>query len=610
MNFRLHDHWPHQVRRDRWLLGVALVIVVSLLGRLFVLQIVGQERYSMISDDNRIEAIPLQAPRGVILDRNGDVLAESHPAYQIDVVPTRQTPMLRTVRDLGRLLQMDVLAVEEELKGRAPDEAGPVTVKSGASFAEVSLVEEHRGQLPGVEVRIETRRSYPFGRLACHVIGYVGEMTRDEAPRLSALGYLYGQMVGRMGIEGRYETLLSGVNGVEYIEVNAHGRKVGSFPDRFRKPRPGSTLWLTIDRRLQEAAEQAFPDSLSGCLVALDPYTGDVLASVSKPGFDPGIFAGGLTGNTWRKLREEKGNPLMNRVIQSAYPPGSTFKMVSAAAALELNLVGPFNAPFAACTGGMAFGNRVFRCWREGGHGSLNLEDAIAQSCDVYFYQLGRRLGLDAWSRYAALMGFGKGTRVDLNSEAAGLLPDAGYFNRRYGKDRWSGGVMLNLAIGQGEVLATPMQVARYTAALAAGGYLVQPHVLLKTDASAPDPPSARRIEELSASTLAAIRQSLLAVVDRGTGKQAQVGGVRVAGKTGTAQNPHGEPHAWFVGFAPFEHPRIVVATIIENAGHGGSVAAPVARKVIEAYLKDIPELAQTPIAAVQPLPSQQTQDQ
>jgi penicillin-binding protein 2 len=569
-------------------LGVVLVFFGFLVIRLFMLQIVGSERYRIMSDDNRIEAVPLEAPRGAILDRNGEVLADSHPSYQIVILPSRRDVMVRTVRELGMLLHVDVTQVEREILDRKVDGQQPIRVKRGATFAEVSLVEEHRDELPGVEIQIETKRSYPSGMLVCHVLGYVGEMTQEEVPKFSPQGYLYGQTIGRKGIEARYEKFLKGVNGVEYLEVNALGRRVGSFPERLEKPRPGTTLWLTIDRRLQEVVEQAFPDSLSGGLVALDPYSGEILALVSRPGFDPNLFVDGLSRRMWEKIREAEGDPLINRVVQSAYPPGSTLKMVAAIAGLESGIIAPYVSPFGACTGAMAFGNRSYRCWREGGHGSLSMHEAIAQSCDVFFYQLGRRVGLTSWSRYAGLLGFGKKTGIDLDSEAAGLLPTSQYYNRRYGERRWTSGVMLNLAIGQGEMLATPIQMVRYIAAIGTGGYLCRPHLLLKAEGYPSEETPLLRIDGVSPMTWSAMKHSLLAVVEHGTGRQAQVGGLRVAGKTGTAQNPHGDDHAWFVGFAPYEQPRIAVAAIVENAGHGGSVAAPIVKKVIETYLKEI----------------------
>jgi penicillin-binding protein 2 len=584
----LYGKWPNDERRDRYILGVVFAFFGLLIIRLFMLQIVGSERYRMMSDDNRIETVPLEAPRGSIFDRNGEVLADSHPAYQIVILPSRRETMLHTTRELGMLLHIDIAQAETEILKRVTGEQQMIRIKRDATFAEVSMVEEHRDELPGVEIQIETKRSYPFSTIACHVLGYIGEMTQEEAPKFSSQGYLYGQMVGRKGIEAHYENLLKGVNGEEYLEVNALGRRVGSFPERLKKPQPGLNLWLTIDGRLQEAAEEAFPDSTAGSLVALNPYNGEILALVSKPGFDPNIFVSGLSHKAWKQLREAENNPLMNRVVQSAYPPGSTLKMLTAITGLESGLLDPYASHFAACTGGMMFGNRFYRCWRKGGHGSLNMHEAITQSCDVFFYQLGRRIGVASWSRYAGLLGLGEKTGIDLDSEVSGLVPTPQYYDRRYGEKHWTSGVMLNLAIGQGEVLATPIQMARYIAAIGTGGYLCEPHLLMKIEGRQPETKPSVRMNRISPMAWFPIKHALLAVVEHGTGRQAHIEGIHVAGKTGTAQNPQGEDHAWFVGFAPYEHPEIAVAAIVENAGHGGSVAAPVVKEVIETYLREI----------------------
>jgi penicillin-binding protein 2 len=356
--------------------------------------------------------------------------------------------------------------------------------------------------------------------------------------------------------------------------------------------RPGSDLVLTIDLSLQRAAEKALSDTLSGAIVALDPATGEVLALVSKPDFDPNLFSSVVPESTWKALNEDPGHPLLNRAIQSTYPPGSVMKVITAAAGLESGVITQ-QSRFSPCSGAYKFGDRWFGCWQPEGHGSLGLVDAIAQSCDVYFYQLGLKLGLDRWSDYAAGCALGHPLGLDLGGEAGGLVPTREYFDNRYGKKNWGPGVLLNLVIGQGENLWTPLQAAEIMAAIANGGTLYRPYLVREIHSpggrSLPQKPVIVGHMPFSATNLKILQRALRAAVHdlRGTGRMASVRGVDVAGKTGTAQNPRGEDHAWFAGFAPVENPRIAVAVVVEHGGHGGSEAAPIAARVIGAYLTE-----------------------
>jgi len=568
---------------------VFLLFTFSLFGvltfRLFCLQIIGGERYLRMSERNRMSIIPVEAPRGLILDRDGRTLVENRPSYTISVLPDMVKDRDKVASFLSSITGVDEDEISARIREGRKNPYELVKVKRDADVRMVAEVEENACWMPGITVQVEPRRSYPYGKLASHLLGYTGEISGEELRRLKERGYLRGEMVGKDGVEKVYEDFLHGINGVRYIEVNARGKELGPFPGKESKePVPGADVYLTIDLDLQMAAEEAFPDTLSGALVALDPNNGEILAMLSRPTYDLNLFSTVLTFDTWNRLNLDPKHPLLNRAVQSAYPPGSTAKMVAAIAGLELGVVDECSR-YVPCEGTYRFGNREYRCWKA--HGSLSLTRAIIESCDIFFYQLGRDVGLESWAYYAGKLGFGRPTGIDLPCESKGLIPTPEYYDRKYGKGRWTEGYLLNISIGQGEILATPVQLARYIAAIATGR-LVTPHVLARVSGGRSPGGWGVRELDISESSLSFVRRALLGVVEdeKGTGKLARVSGVAVAGKTGTAQNPHGEDHALFVAFAPFDKPVIALAVVVENSGHGGSVAAPIARKVISAYLK------------------------
>ena len=568
-------------RPGRSLLIVSSLLFAILVVRLFSLQVAGRRHYRALSEENRIQPVSLRAQRGLILDRAGRILAENRPSYAITLMPSGAQDAQETMERLNRLIGLD--------GGRADREFGrrrrPVNLVRDASFEIISIVEEHRNELPGVKIETESRRAYPLEMYASHVIGYMGEMAEHEEERLYSKGYVFGQWIGRDGIEREYEDLLRGTNGIEYREVTAAGREIGTLSEGRVPPRPGQDVQLSLDIDLQCTAENSFPDTSMGALVALDPRNGEILAMVSRPNFDPGLFSSLMSPEMWGRMANDPRKPLLNRAVRGQYPPASTLKMVTATAALDLGSVGKrWRAP--ACTGALDFGNRSYGCWREEGHGSLDLIQAIAQSCDVFFYHLGRRVGLERWSRCARAFEFGRRTGVDLPREESGLVPSKEYYDRRYGE--WTQGLMLNLAIGQGEMLATPLQMARHVGAICTEGYLAQPHLLLrKGPASSYRSTHSSSVRGVSAETLRIMRRAMLETVEgeKGTAKGARIPGHRVAGKTGTAQNPHGEDHSWFVGFAPFEQPTIAIAVVVEHGGPGSGIATFIAREVLEVHL-------------------------
>ena len=576
-------------RRARCLLALVLAMFGILGARLYSLQIGDGERYRIQSEKNTMQPVPLEASRGLIRDRNHLILVDNRPSYTISVIPRRFLQGLENderdagIRRLGKIVNLPEPVVRKKLFKGKRQYYEPVRLRRDVAFGAVSLVEEERYDLTGVEIQVEARRGYPEfngqGTIAAHLLGYVGLIDPDEYPRLAHQGYSYDDQIGKRGIERLCESMLRGQNGVKYIEVNAYGREVGSFPDKTQPPQPGTDVIMTIDARLQFVAEAVFPDSLSGSLIAINPQNGELPAVVSKPDFHPRAIRDPIT---WERLKSGNLNPLLNRVIQGEYAPASILKMITAIAALDMGILKADEIRFDPCEGHFEFGNRIFRCHVERGCGALNLRGALRRSCDVFFYHLGLEVGIANWNHYSTLFRIGQATGIDIagggDGESPGLLPDREYYKKN--KGRYFDGNMLNLAIGQGETLVTPIQIARYTAALATG-LLVTPHVL--KNGGRVYPTEKLQIPE---DILDTIRDIMIDVVQYGTGRRGRIDGITVAGKTGTAQNSHGEDHAWFIAFAPAEDPEIAVICLVANGGQGGAVAAPMARKVFERYFE------------------------
>ncbi len=581
--FSQNDNSSH---RDQLYLfmGIVTALFLLLAVRLFYFQIISGEEYRAHSERNRIRPVVLEALRGLILDRYGVVLAENSPSYTIDAIPFETSD--ETADYLGELTRQDVQAILRRIRDPSVNRFNPIPVQRNVSFDIVSQVEEHLLDLPGVFVQITPSRIYGMGTLASHVLGYVSEISREELDRLADEGYRSGDIIGKLGVEKSFEHHLRGQNGLEFMEVNARGEELGLLPGTpVILPETGNNVYLTLDTRIQSVAEEAIPDSLAGALVAVEPKTGAVIAIVSSPGYDPNLFTEWIPQKTWDTLRNHPLKPLLDRSRDGQYPPASTMKIVTASAALEEELVTP-NTVFRSCNRGYQFGNRWAGCWTSG-HGSMSFRDAMTNSCDVYFYQVGHLLGLDRWGRYARGFGFGAPSGIDAGVEQAGLVPDADYYDP--GKNRvWTPGKILNLAIGQGELLVTPLQMAMMTAAVANGGVLYKPYILDRVESANGETvttgePRIRDWLPISLETLRLIQDSMIAVVNEGTARSAQLPYAQLAGKTGTAENPHGLDHSWFIAYAPAEAPRIAVAAVMENAPSGSAV--PVVRKVIDAYL-------------------------
>ena len=586
------DSGPGQEKQQlcTWCSVILLFCFFFICARLWYLQIFRGEEFKKLSQKNSIKYVRLQSYRGNILDRSGRLLAGVEPSFNIGVV-------LKDVKDVeGLIAKLSSLLDETSTEIRmrlvsSKDQPSylPVIVKRNASWEEVARVESRLYRLPGVVVEVAPARQYPYGTIAPHLLGYLGEVSLEQLKSGNFPHAVPGDLVGKSGIELKFERKLAGRSGYKMIEVDAKGRMVKVL--KVQKPLPGKDIQLSINLDLQLAAEDALSGK-SGALVALDPRNGQILAMASSPKFDPRIFARGLTRPEWKQLNDPVLTPLVNKAIQGQYAPGSTFKIVMAAAGLSENAITPYSTFF--CNGSMKLGRRRFRCWKRGGHGQTSLYKALVQSCDVYFYNVGLKLGIDKISRYAFGFGFGKKTGIELPGEKSGFVPTRRWKRRRF-KEPWQKGETLNYSIGQGFLLVTPLQLARMIAAVGNGGRLYRPEYILD------EPPDLESRVPVKPAILSSIRKILVGVTEdrHGTARTCLISGIHVAGKTGTAQvikqkkRRESEKMAWkyqdhalFVAIAPADHPQIAVAVIIEHGGHGGSAAAPVAKEVIERWLK------------------------
>ncbi|GAB4277267.1 MAG: penicillin-binding protein 2 [Deferrisomatales bacterium] len=590
----------------RRFLGCVLVVAATfgvLTARLFYLQVLHGATYRYLSENNRIRLERIRPPRGMILDRNGEILADVRASFDALVVPA-EVPRERREEIYGELMRLlevprDELAAAVE--GPGPPPWKPRLLKRRLLWTEMARLEAHRLELPGVLVQATPVRHYPFGALLGQSLGYVGEISPRELGQPAFAEYESGDFLGRTGLEWAFEGVLRGQPGGQQVEVDVRGRRLGVLAAQ--PPRPGRNIVLTVDRRLQQAAAEALGEQ-TGAVVALDVHTGDVLAMASRPSFDPNHLAAGIRPEEWQALATDPRHPLQHRCVQGQYPPGSTFKIVTALAGLAEGVVTPATRVF--CSGAFLFAGRPYRCWKKAGHGWVDLRRALVESCDVYFYQLGLDLGVDGIHKYAQALGLGRPTGIDLPGEKPGLAPSKAW-KRRARKEPWYAGETLSVAIGQGYVLATPLQLASMIAAVAhPHGAQMRPRIVSRIEDARGRPveeipPIETRRLPFRRVHLDRVRDALEEVVSgpHGTGKRARIDGYPVAGKTGTAQvvklpTERSLPeeqipwehrdHALFLCYAPADEPEIAVAVVVEHGGHGGAAAAPVARRVIEAY--------------------------
>lgn len=565
--------------------GIVLAALLILAGGFYNLQILQGNIYRGKSEENSVKRETRIPVRGLIYDRNGELITDNRPSFSLYLVPAQTTST--TISTLSKILNIDETQIKKNF--RRARRFQPVKIARYVDMTTLIRLQENKLDLPGLEWKIEPKRNYNYNRSFAHILGTLGEIGEEELNNNPE--YEPGDLVGKKGVEQALDDYLRGEKGYRYIKVDALGRTVGTIDniasDKSADPLPGYDLYLTIDSRLQVFADSLFGQR-SGALVAIDVRNGEILSMVSRPDYDLNLFAEAVEPEVWSQLMADSLKPLFDRATQATYPPGSTYKMVAAVAALNEGIITPQWSIY--CPGYYRIGQRVVKCWKSDGHGEMNLLAAIRNSCNVYFYQLGLKIGINHWSHYSTLFRFGKKTGIELSTEKAGLVPSEAYYNRVYGKNRWTKGMLANIAIGQGELLVTPLQMAQFAMILANSGTFYTPHLRKKLVSKSPSikadsvsyPP--QKIEGIKPEVFEFIREGMRQVVAGGTGWRSAVWGISGGGKTGTAQNPHGDSHAWYIGFAPFESPEVAIAIIFENGGSGGGVAAPVAGEYFRRY--------------------------
>jgi penicillin-binding protein 2 len=597
-----HEDFRNLQRRLQYLRTGLLFCLLLLSARLWYLQVVKGTYYHELAEQNRVRTVDLKPARGLIFDRRGELLANNVPSFNLYLT----VEDIRDREGLAAALEELIGLPRAETMKRLVQQAKsyvPILLKSGLTLREAAILEGHRLELTGLRVQAESQRNYVHGSLGGHLLGYVGEVSPEQQEEPDFAGLVQGSIVGKAGVEKTYDRMLRGKPGEKTIEVDARGneRKTVAVVEQT----PGDDLYLSLDLRLQRFAESLL-GAESGAIVALDPRNGDVLVMASSPAYDPNVLSRGLTPALWEQIASDTRHPLTNRALQGQYPPGSTFKIMVASAALESD---KWSADTKVhCTGVFPFSRgHVFKDWKRGGHGVMDLYHALVQSCDVYFYNVGHRLGIDTIAETAHLFGLGQPTGVDLPSERVGIVPSTEW-KQRVRKEQWYPGETISASIGQGYITVTPLQMAVAIGAVSNGGTLYRPRLVRAVRERA-----AGRLQEypsvergpvpLQESTFHLLQDALREVVMHGTGGRARSQLVSIAGKTGTAQTVAGRAsqvstneeaipkqfrdHAWFVAYAPAEDPKIAVAVLVENTGHGGTYAAPIAKALIEEYWKD-----------------------
>ena len=564
-----------------------MIIFGLLSAAFFNTQVVRNSAYTVQSDKNRLRPLPIPAARGTIYDRYGRIVAGNAPGYALALLPAPEDTLRAALNSLAPVLGLSPARIRQLLIRHRDERTQPLVVSNDLTFEQASALEENLHAYPRVVIDMRPKREYAVGKSIAHLIGYVSEISKTELTKPQFAGYTQGQIVGKAGLERAYEARIGGRPGIRYVEVDARGRIVSGLNAKSLAsvaPVAGQPLQLYLDLGLQEFVSRIFPDTMRGAIVAMEPGTGHVLAMYSNPAFDPNQFIGGISSTLWQDLNTNPGKPLLDRAALGLYPPGSTFKLATAAIALELNAVDPNAFMPIPCRGGLQYGNRYFKCWERRGHGFVNLPDAIRHSCDVYFYQLGLKIGLQRMLAEGTRLGFAKKSGIDLPIDRAGNFPsEPDWYWRHFGWKPTQAEV-LNLAIGQGPNDQTPLKMAQFYAALAADGRVGPPRIAALPD----DGSDAGWDLHLSAENLKWLREGLRRVTaPGGTAAMSALEHWDWIGKTGTAQNPHGADHAWFVGMAGPRGgaPEVVVAALVEFGAHG-SEAAQYAAKAADYYLR------------------------
>ncbi|PWB80668.1 MAG: penicillin-binding protein 2 [Candidatus Methylomirabilota bacterium] len=587
-------------------------VVISMAGlllvlRLWTLQILEGDRLLQLSLNNRLRLRSVEAPRGLIIDRNGEVMVENLASFDLYAIPEDMPDVEDTARRLAVILQSSPDELRQRVSQWRGSQFEPVLLRKGVDQRIVTAIEEQKIDLPGVGLQVRPVRTYPNGGSAATLLGYVAEVSGTQLQSKEFRDFHPGETMGQAGIERRYDAFIRGVDGGEQVEVDALGRV--SRLIRQVEPQSGFNLHLTLDNRLQRAAEEAM-QGRSGALIAVHPLTGEILAMVSQPSYDPNQFSQRLTSEQWRKLITDPHHPMQNKGLQGQYAPGSIFKLVTALAALEKGAITP-ETKF-SCDGAFNLGSHLFHDWKKGGHGTLDLRQAIANSCNIYFYNTALKAGIGEITRVARELGLGAPSGLGLGGEARGVIPHNTTGSQPAGG--WYPGNTVMAGIGQGMVTVTPIQAVMMVSAIANGGTLYRPWVVRKIETLDRElieeygPERVRKVD-IDPDNLAIVRDGMQAVVNEGTGSRAKIPGLSVAGKTGTAQvvensgSQRGDKrdHAWFVSFAPADNPQIAIAVVIEHGGFGGQVAAPIARSLLEAWFKLPRDTAPTHAAEPEP---------
>ena len=558
---------------------VAWSMIMVLGIRYFQIQIIEHELYRLKSNTNRIRKVTKNAPRGLILDRKGEILVDNYPVYVLTAIPGEMSNKNQQFKLIADYIESDSSIIKSNFKKYYRGRFSPTRLAKDMNFLQLANLEENKLNLEGVYYDQIPERFYPNGVRAPHLFGYVKEIDRLIRRDLENRDlYELGDLVGWSGLEKYYESFLRGNRGTYFYEVDAAGREVGSASElNDTRPSPGGNIQTTIDLELQMHCEKLM-EARKGVILVGEPLTGGILAAVSSPDYPPDFFTGLITERDWNKIKTNPDKPLINRYIQGNYIPGSIVKMITHIALFNSQQFNIESKQY--CPGFYQFGDRIFGCWYTDGHGELNVTEAMAVSCDVYFYKTVTQLSLGDLNKVFNQFGFGGKTKIDIPNEAIGLVPDSDYMKKKYGKYGWSRGVLLNLAIGQGELLVTPMQVLNYVNLLATKGNAPNVHFVFVEDL----PPNSSPIlkGQIWDNVHKGMRDAIIS--KNGTGKKADINveGFDLYGKTGTAENPHGDNHAWFVGWADYKNKKYSIVVLLENAGSGGAVAAPMAKKVFD----------------------------
>ncbi|MCH8012312.1 MAG: penicillin-binding protein 2 [Candidatus Marinimicrobia bacterium] len=570
--------------RRNMVYGIVIFLFAIIVSKLFYLMIFQHDKYSQLADYNRIRPVLVNAPRGHIFDRNGVLIAANQSVYSVSVVRDEMRNEDDELNLLAEYIGIKREIINLNMKKYYRGRFLPATIARDVSIKNLSLIEEHRGDLPGVnysEFPIRLYMDKPGPQLS-HVLGYLREIGRNELEKYANSDYTPGDFIGAQGLEKQYEWRLKGLKGNLYYQVDALGREVGLVMDKAPIPStPGEDLTITIDLGLQGYAEELLEGEI-GSTVMMNASTGEVLAMVSKPDYVLDDFAGFIDERSWGEYVSDTTKPLLNRATLGLYPPGSAYKIITTIAGLEEYKVDPLWT--VECSGIYQYGDRSFGCWKPEGHGTVNLSKGLVESCNIYFYHLIQRMELDVWYKYGRMFGFDEKTGIDLPEEYSGIIPDRKYMDNKYGKRRWTRGFLLNVAIGQGDILVTPLQMVRFISMIATRGKYIQPWLVELSQLSEEEKRDKR--VKLNKSTWDKIHKMTFDVVNafNGTAYSSRISEKKIKfyGKTGTAENPHGKPHAWFVGFAIYRSEIVSISVIIENGGHGGATAAPIASKLIQ----------------------------